>query len=203
MIAERSAAAGAGFRLVLQLAGLTSYTWFTEPLPRVYPTVVSSVFLCSCGAAQNVVGSQGDALMLQTVEISPIKISLVAPRVRTLVVDDSPSFRQLACTFLESEPGIEVVGQATSGAEALAAVFATAPDLVLMDVQMPKMSGLTAAMLIALCFPRTRVILMSSDDSPRLRANCDGAGVCAFIPKSMFISEFLLAVGPITREVST
>lgn len=139
--------------------------------------------------------------MLQAAEMSPLKISLAAPRVRTLVVDDSPSFRQLACALLESEPGIEVVGQATSGADALNAVGASAPDLVLMDVQMPKMSGLTAAMVIALCFPRTKVILMSSDDSPRLRADCDGAGACAFIPKSRFTTEFPLAVRPIAREV--
>lgn len=130
----------------------------------------------------------------------PERMVNVTP-LRILVVDDSHSFGDLAAALLDREPCAEVVGVARSGAEALELVVSQKPDLVLMDVQMKPMSGLTASALIWWLFPETRVVMMSTEDSPRLRADCAASGAEAFIHKSAFISEFFTAVGPIARDV--
>lgn len=119
---------------------------------------------------------------------------------RILVVDDSAPFGDLAAALLAREPCVNVVGVVRSGAEALEAVAVDRPDVVLMDVQMSPMSGLTAAALIGWLFPETQVVMMSSDDSPRLRAECTASGAVAFIHKPDFISEFLVVVGPVARQ---
>jgi CheY-like chemotaxis protein len=118
---------------------------------------------------------------------------------RILVVDDSAPFGDLAAALLTREPCVNVVGVVRSGAEALNAVAMDRPDVVLMDVQMSPMSGLTAAALVSWLFPETQVVMMSTDDSPRLRAECTASGAVAFIHKPDFISEFLVAVGPVAR----
>lgn len=120
---------------------------------------------------------------------------------RILVVDDSVPFGDLAAALLGREPFVEVVGLAHNGRDALKAVAALKPDVVLMDVQMKPMSGLTAATVMSWVFPGTHVVMMSSDDSPRLRAECAAAGAKAFIHKTEFIRNFLVAVGPIARDV--
>jgi DNA-binding NarL/FixJ family response regulator len=119
---------------------------------------------------------------------------------RILIVDDSASFGSLAAALLARESWVEVVGVALSGAEALSAVASLNPDVVLMDVQMAPMSGLTAAALIWWMFPRSRVVMMSTENSPRLLAECTAAGAEAFIHKSNFIAEFFTTVGPVARK---
>jgi DNA-binding NarL/FixJ family response regulator len=118
---------------------------------------------------------------------------------RILVVDDSAPFGDLAAALLEREPSVNVVGVVRSGAAALDAVAVHRPDVVLMDVQMSPMSGLTAAALVWWLFPETQVVMMSTEDSPRLRAECAASGAVAFIHKHDFVSEFLVAVGPAVR----
>ena len=85
-------------------------------------------------------GSDCTARMFQLVQESK--------PIRTLVVDDSPEILQVVCLLLEMEERVEVIGRATDGSEALDAVVSLRPDLVVMDVQMPRMDGPTAAALI-------------------------------------------------------
>ena len=66
-----------------------------------------------------------------------------APPVKVLVVDDNPGFRETLVTLLDTGD-LTVVGQASSGAEALDLVALLEPDVVLMDLRMPKMDGITA-----------------------------------------------------------
>jgi response regulator RpfG family c-di-GMP phosphodiesterase len=66
-------------------------------------------------------------------------------RIRTVVVDDSPTFLQVACELLELDPAIDVVARAGKGGEAIETVMKTKPDMVLMDVNMPYLDGLTLA----------------------------------------------------------
>jgi DNA-binding NarL/FixJ family response regulator len=126
-------------------------------------------------------------------EIAPLSI---------LVVDDSRSFGDLAATLLELEPCAHVVGVARSGAEALEKVALLNPEVVLMDVHMSPMGGLTAAALIGWIFPQSRVVMMSTDDSPRLRAECAASGAAAFINKSSLIADVSKLLGPITRDLT-
>jgi PleD family two-component response regulator len=64
-------------------------------------------------------------------------------RIRTVVVDDSPTFLQVTCEMLELDPMIDLVARAGKGGEAIEMVLKTKPDMVLMDVNMPYLDGLT------------------------------------------------------------
>jgi DNA-binding NarL/FixJ family response regulator len=111
-------------------------------------------------------------------------------RIRTVVVDDSPTFLQVACELLELDPAIDVVARAGKGGEAIETVMKTKPDMVLMDVNMPYLDGLTLAWFFAHRFPSARVVLMSTDESPELRKACEEAGAFDFVHKENFRQEF-------------
>ncbi|MCU1331749.1 MAG: chemotaxis response regulator protein-glutamate methylesterase [Candidatus Angelobacter sp.] len=111
-------------------------------------------------------------------------------RIRTVVVDDSPTFLQVACELLELDPAIDLVARAGKGGEAIETVMKLKPDMVLMDVNMPYLDGLTLAWFFANRFPSARVVLMSTDESPELRAACEEAGAFDFVHKENFRQEF-------------
>src|SRR5262249_17768826 len=114
---------------------------------------------------------------------SPIRqpVAAVFPStVRILVVDDSPHFLDVVCGLLGMEDCIEVVGTASDGSGAIRAASDLRPDVVLMDVQMPYMSGVTTALLLSQHFPSIRVILMSADNSLQTRIACQSSGARAF-----------------------
>ena len=99
--------------------------------------------------------------------------------VRVLVVDDSIVPRTAARAMLASTVDLRHVGEASSGADALRAMEATKPDLVLMDVHMPDMDGPATAMALLARFPGTKIVAWtvsdSSDDLLRMmKAGCSG-----------------------------
>ncbi len=126
------------------------------------------------------------------------KTPLSPGKKRTLVVDDSPTILHAICSLLEHQEIVEVVGRAESGAETMDAVAELRPDLVLLDADMPGMSGLRASLLLSQSFPETKVVLMSMDTTPQFRKACAGCGAYAVIYKPKFLSEMakLLQEGP-------
>src|SRR5438270_9678499 len=125
------------------------------------------------------------AIRLQTVE--PVPLS--SAKKRTLVVDDSETILHAICSLLDYHNLVEVAGRAESGTQAVDAVLELKPDLILMDADMPGMSGLRTALLLSQMAPGTEVILMSMDTSPRFRAACAGCGAKAVIYKPRFLRE--------------
>jgi CheY-like chemotaxis protein len=117
-----------------------------------------------------------------------------ARRMRTVVVDDSPMFLQVACALLELDPLIDLVARAGKGGEAIETVMKLKPDLVLMDVHMPYLDGLTLAWFFAHRFPSAQVVLMSSDNTPELREACKDSGAFDFVHKENFRQEFRAAL---------
>jgi CheY-like chemotaxis protein len=111
-----------------------------------------------------------------------------------LVVDDSLTILHAICALLEPEKDLEVIGRAADGQEAIEAVESLHPEFVLMDVSMPRMNGLRATKVLSRHFPETKVLLMSSEDSPYLREECLACGAAAFIYKPKFHKELLAAV---------
>jgi DNA-binding NarL/FixJ family response regulator len=117
------------------------------------------------------------------------QVPLSPTRKRALVVDDSETILHAICSLLEHHDVLEVAGRAESGTQAVDAVIELKPDLVLMDADMPGMSGLRTALLLSQMAPVTEVILMSMDTSPRFRAACAGCGAKAVIYKPRFLRE--------------
>jgi YesN/AraC family two-component response regulator len=120
--------------------------------------------------------------------------------VRLIVVDDSLPARHGLCAILAGRTGIEIVGEASQGAEAVALVEERQPQAALMDVRMPVMDGMEAARLIKARWPQTRVILISmyADHEPEaLKAGAD-----AFLVKGCRAEELVTAIvgGPPEQE---
>ena len=120
--------------------------------------------------------------------------NLFPRQIRTLVVDDSPDFLEVVCGLLGLEDCIEIVGTAADGSGAIQAASDLHPDVVLMDVQMPYMNGLTTTLLLAQHFPEIKVILMSADESLQTRIACQSSGARAFVYKPAFRAQFFGAL---------
>jgi DNA-binding NarL/FixJ family response regulator len=113
------------------------------------------------------------------------------PPLRVLLVDDSWAFLGSAEHFLSMEAGLQIVGCASSGQEAIEQVALLKPDLVLMDVAMPKMNGLAAARRIKALGPRPRLVLLTVHDHPAYRAEAEAAGADGFLGKSDFGTQLV------------
>ena len=110
-----------------------------------------------------------------------------------LIVDDHAAFRASARALLQAE-GFDVVGEAADGAEAVEAVAVLRPEIVLLDIQLPDLDGLTVAEQLATVPNAPAVVLISSRDvaayGPRLHAT----PARGFIPKSGLSGEALAAL---------
>jgi CheY-like chemotaxis protein len=114
--------------------------------------------------------------------------------VQTLIVDDSHRSRAGLRALLTTSPDIEVVAEACSGGEAVEQVEKHLPDVVLMDVRMPGMDGLTAARYIKKKWPQIRVVLLTMYDTYREEAQAAGAE--AYLIKGCSLDEILQALVP-------
>src|ERR1700687_3195490 len=104
--------------------------------------------------------------------------------IRLLLVDDQPSVRQGLRMRLTLEPDMTVVGEASNGREAMTLVQQLAPDIVLMDVEMPGMDGITATFEMRASSPQSAVVMLSICDDVSTRARAQAAGAAAFVHKS-------------------
>ena len=108
---------------------------------------------------------------------------LVRPARRLLVVDDHSSFRRCASALLRTE-GFDVVGEAEDGASALALATELAPDLVLLDIQLPDLDGFAVAERLLAGDPELKVVLVSSRDRSSYGPLIERSGALGFIAKS-------------------
>jgi len=111
--------------------------------------------------------------------------------IRVLVVDDQAIIRQGLATILRYAPGIKVVGQAGDGEEALALVRALSPDVVLMDLKMPRLGGIPATRRIMSEHPKTQVVILTTYDTDDLVFEGIKAGARGYLLKDA--SEGILA----------
>src|SRR3990172_11642520 len=103
--------------------------------------------------------------------------------IRVLVVDDHAILRDGIRSILESQEDIIVVGEASNGEEALDFVSKVIPDIVLMDISMPKMNGLEATRLITEQFPQVKVLILTQHDNREYIAPALGAGASGYVLK--------------------
>lgn len=111
--------------------------------------------------------------------------------IRLVIAEDQRLFRQSLRLLLDREPDLNVVGEAADGAEAFNLATNLRPDVILMDVDMPKLDGVTATKLIRGCAPDIKVLMLSvHDDDARIVAAVQ-AGACGYILKDADHEEFL------------
>src|SRR5204862_6891611 len=112
---------------------------------------------------------------------------------RVLIVDDHDLFRTGLRNLLE-EQGVQIVGEAASGAEAVKIVRELAPDVVVMDLNMPGMGGVDATRHITGIAPLTRVVMLtiSEDDSDVMDAIL--AGACGYLLKDSSIQDLIAGI---------
>jgi len=106
----------------------------------------------------------------------------MGPARRVLVVDDHDSFRRCASALLASE-GFDVVGEAADGATALALAEQLAPELVLLDVQLPDLDGFAVAEGLLARDPEVRIVLVSSRDRSSYGSLIETSGALGFLCK--------------------
>ncbi len=120
--------------------------------------------------------------------------------IRVLVVDDHAILRDGIRSLLESQEDIVVVGEAGDGSEALEYVGKLLPDVVLMDISMPKVSGLDAARLIKERYPRVRVIILTQHDNREYIAPALAAGASGYVLKRSGRRELLNALRQVYEQ---
>jgi DNA-binding NarL/FixJ family response regulator len=114
--------------------------------------------------------------------------------IRVLVVDDQQLLRAGFRVILESEPDIEVVGEAADGVEALELARDTRPDVVLMDVRMPRLDGLTATERLLARADPPRVVVLTTFDQNEYVVRALRAGAYGFLLKDAPASRLVTAV---------
>jgi DNA-binding NarL/FixJ family response regulator len=114
--------------------------------------------------------------------------------IKVLLVDDHPLIRQAVRTVLEKEADINIVGEAGNGEDAVEMARKLEPDVILMDVSMPRMNGITATRQIKSTLPRTQVLILTvHEDDQNIREIMD-AGAGGYLIKSVFGKEIVQAV---------
>jgi DNA-binding NarL/FixJ family response regulator len=111
--------------------------------------------------------------------------------VRVLVVDDHEAFRRVAREVIEEADGFELAAEAADGEASVEAARDLKPDIVLMDINLPGISGIEATRRILAAFPRTMVLLLSTRDGFELADQAAECGAAAYLPKSRLSPEHL------------
>ena len=135
----------------------------------------------------------------------PIEPALLLPRIHSLleeltriikilVVDDHTMVRSGVCAVLALQKGMEVVGEAADGQDAVDKVQRLLPNVALMDIQMPGMNGLEATKRITMEYPQTRVLILTQYDEEENMLVARQAGAFGFIPKKAASSELIAGI---------
>jgi two-component system response regulator NreC len=123
----------------------------------------------------------------------------MSAKIRVLICDDHPLFREGLRAILREQPAFEVAGEARSGIEAVDLTRNLRPDVVLMDIDMPELSGLEATRRIGEARMPSKVLILSLYDDEDLIAGCLDAGAAGYVLKDGPTSQLLFAIEAVHR----
>jgi len=131
----------------------------------------------------------------------PLPVGRGVEQLRVVIADDHDLFRTGLRNLLE-EQGVQIVGEAATGAEAVRSVREIAPDIVVMDLNMPGMGGVEATRHIAAIAPLTRVVVLTISDEDADVLDAIMAGACGYLLKDSSIHELLAGIEAASRGES-
>jgi two-component system response regulator DesR len=111
--------------------------------------------------------------------------------IETLIVDDNISHRWQVRELLNKEPDIDVVGEAGNGQEAIRKVRQLGPDVVLMDIRMPGMSGIDATARLKCSMPDVEIVVVTSFDRRDFRERAAASGAGGYVVKSSMVNTLI------------
>src|SRR6516225_8815577 len=117
---------------------------------------------------------------------------------RTLVVDDHEELRRLLKSMLQETTECVIVGEATDGLQAVEQAKELQPDLILLDLSLPKLNGMEAGRRIRKLAPNSKIVVLSQDDSPEIVQGALSLGAAGYVLKSD-ATEIPLAVDAILK----
>ncbi len=122
--------------------------------------------------------------------------------IRVLVADDHALFRRGLNMILETEAAIDVIGEAEDGVEAVDMAIDLAPDVVLMDVRMPRLSGIEAATRVRQSVPAAKILMLTVSDEEEDLYEAIKAGANGYLLKEISIEEVADAIRAVTQGQS-
>jgi DNA-binding NarL/FixJ family response regulator len=118
---------------------------------------------------------------------------------RVLVVDDFEPWRRFVCSTLQRKPELHVVCEVSDGVEAVQKAQELQPDLILLDIGLPKLNGMQAARQIQKLVPESRILFLSQESSADVVHQAISLGAAGYVVKTSAASELLLAVEAVLR----
>ena len=122
-----------------------------------------------------------------------------SPVVRILAVDDHPLLREGIAALIANESDMELVAEASNGREAIEQFLKVRPDVTLMDVQMPDMSGIDALIAIREVEPKAKIVVLTTYGGDALAMRAIKAGAQAYVLKGLVRKELLETIRAVSR----
>jgi DNA-binding NarL/FixJ family response regulator len=119
---------------------------------------------------------------------------------RVLVVDDFAEWRRELCATIQEIPGLHVVGEAADGLEAIQKSKDLRPDLILLDIGLPRLNGIEVARRLSKVCPESKIIFVTENRSSDIREEGFRAGGSAFVIKSDSASELVAAINFVLKR---
>jgi two-component system, NarL family, response regulator LiaR len=118
----------------------------------------------------------------------------ISSLIRVMIVDDNKFVRRALVTTLRQSADFKMVGEATNGQDAVRLCEGLQPDVVLMDINMPIMDGVTATQIIHKKYPNVQIIILSNLDNKKIKQDALQAGAIMLLEKGISVNELYSAI---------